>query len=41
MLAANYADKIGLTTGNTLLIILGILTISIIASLVFPKKETA
>ncbi len=41
MLAANYADKIGLTTGNSLLIILGILTISIVASLIFPKKETA
>ena len=41
MLAANYADKIGLTTGNSLLIILGILTLSIVASLVFPKKETA
>jgi tellurite resistance protein TerC len=41
MLAANYADQIGLTTGNSLLIILGILTISIVASLVFPKKEAA
>jgi len=41
MLAANYADKIGLTTGNSLLIILGILTISIAASLIFPKKEAA
>jgi len=41
MLAANYADKIGLTTGNSLLIILGILTISIVASLIFPKKEAA
>jgi len=41
MLAANYADEIGLTTGNSLLIILGILTISIIASLIFPKKEAA
>lgn len=39
MLAANYVDQIGLTTGNSLLIILGILAISIIASLVFPKKE--
>jgi tellurite resistance protein TerC len=38
MLAANYVDQIGLTTGNSLLIILGILSISIIASLVFPKK---
>jgi len=41
MLAANYAEKIGLTTGNSLLIILGILTISIVASLIFPKKEAA
>jgi len=41
MLAAHYADKIGLTTGNSLLIILGILTISIVASLIFPKKEAA
>lgn len=41
MLAANYVDQIGLTTGNSLLIILGILTVSIVASLVFPKKETA
>ncbi len=41
MLAAGYADKIGLTTGNSLLIILGILTISIVASLLFPKKEAA
>jgi tellurite resistance protein TerC len=41
MLAANYADKIGLTTGNSLLIILAILTISIVASLIFPKKQTA
>ena len=41
MLAANYADEIGLTTGNSLLIILGILTISIVASLIFPKKEAA
>lgn len=38
MLAANYADQIGLTTGNSLLIILGILMVSIIASLAFPKK---
>ena len=41
MLAANYVDRIGLTTGNSLLIILGILAVSIIASLIFPKKETA
>ncbi len=41
MLAANYADRIGLTTGNALLVILGILIVSIAASLIFPKKETA
>src|ERR1700753_3825939 len=39
MLAAKYVDVIGLTTGNSLLIILGILAVSIIASLIFPKKE--
>jgi tellurite resistance protein TerC len=41
MLAANYVDRIGLTTGNSLLIILGILVVSIVASLVFPKKQAA
>jgi tellurite resistance protein TerC len=41
MLAAHYAEVIGLTTGRSLLIILGILVISILASLVFPKKEAA
>ena len=39
MLGANYAEEIGLTTGVSLLIILGILVISIGASLIFPKKE--
>jgi tellurite resistance protein TerC len=39
MLAAEYAEKIGLTTGISLLIILGILVVSIGASLIFPKKE--
>ncbi len=41
MLAANYVDQIGLTTGNSLLIILGILVVSIVASLMFPKKEVS
>jgi tellurite resistance protein TerC len=41
MLAGEYVDRIGLTTGNSLLIILGILVVSIVASLVFPKKEVA
>ncbi|MDB4921858.1 TerC family protein [Mucilaginibacter sp.] len=39
MLAANYVDRIGLTTGNSPLIILAILVISVVASLVFPKKK--
>ncbi|TWI94586.1 tellurite resistance protein TerC [Mucilaginibacter frigoritolerans] len=39
MLAANYVDKIGLDTTNSLLVILAILVISVIASLLFPKKE--
>jgi tellurite resistance protein TerC len=39
MLGANYADRIGLTTGNSLLIILAILVVSIGASLIFPKAE--
>jgi tellurite resistance protein TerC len=39
MLAANYAGRIGITTGNSLLIILAILVISIVASLIFPKKK--
>jgi len=41
MLAANYVDLIGLTTGRSLLVILGILVISVVASLIFPKKEAA
>ncbi|MFB9844156.1 TerC family protein [Mucilaginibacter ginsenosidivorans] len=39
MLAGDYAEKIGLTTGMALLIILGILVVSIGASLIFPKKK--
>ncbi|HEY0244456.1 MAG TPA: TerC family protein, partial [Mucilaginibacter sp.] len=39
MLAANYVDKIGLTTMNSLLIILGILVVSVVASLIFPKRD--
>ena len=39
MLAGDYAEEIGLTTGISLLIILGILAVSIAASLVFPKKQ--
>jgi tellurite resistance protein TerC len=39
MLAADYVDRIGLTTGNSLLIIFAILGLSIGASLVFPRKD--
>jgi len=41
MLAANYVEEIGLTTGNSLIIILLILVVSVVASLIFPKKEVA
>jgi tellurite resistance protein TerC len=39
MLAGSYAEQIGITTMHSLFIILGILVISIAASLIFPKKE--
>lgn len=39
MLAGEYAEHIGLTTFRSLLVILSILVISIVASLIFPKKE--
>ena len=39
MLAGEYADKIGLSTFNSLMVILAILVISIVASLVFPKAS--
>jgi tellurite resistance protein TerC len=41
MLAGEYAEMIGLTTINSLFVILGILVVSVVASLVFPKKEAA
>ncbi|SDT63062.1 tellurite resistance protein TerC [Mucilaginibacter mallensis] len=41
MLVGEYGEKIGLTTFTSLLIILLILATSIVASLVFPKKEVA
>lgn len=41
MLAANYAAQIGLTTGISLIIILGILAVSVIASLLFPEEKVA
>ncbi|MFD2863408.1 TerC family protein [Mucilaginibacter antarcticus] len=39
MLLSHYAEAIGLTTGRSLLIIVGILAISVVASLVFPKGK--
>jgi len=39
MLAANYVEQIGLTTGRSLLVILLILGVCIGASLIFPKKQ--
>lgn len=39
MLTSHYAEQIGLTTANSLIIILSILATSIVASLVFPKKK--
>lgn len=39
MLASDYADRIGLTTLNSLLIILAILVVSVVASLIFPEKK--
>jgi tellurite resistance protein TerC len=39
MLVSHYADKIGLTTGRSLLIIVAILAISVVASLIFPQKK--
>ena len=41
MLAHDYLKEIGFTTAHSLYIIIGILAISVIASLVFPKKEVA
>ncbi len=40
MLAAQYMDMLGLDTTGSLYFIVGILTISIITSLIFPKKIT-
>jgi tellurite resistance protein TerC len=39
MLAGDYAEKIGLTTSTSLIVILAILLISVLASLLFPKKD--
>jgi tellurite resistance protein TerC len=41
MLAGDHAAKFGLTTFKSLIVILAILAISIAASLLFPKKQTA
>lgn len=41
MLAEKYTAMIGLTTGRSLIIILLILLISVVASLIFPKKKHA
>jgi len=41
MLAGDHAARIGLTTGVSLLVILGILVISMVASLLLPKKPSA
>lgn len=40
MLAGKYVEHIGLTTFRSLLVIVGILTVSVAASLLFPKAET-
>jgi tellurite resistance protein TerC len=40
MLAGNYAESFGLTTFNSLLVILAILVISIVASLIFPPQKS-
>ncbi|GAB3920852.1 TerC/Alx family metal homeostasis membrane protein [Mucilaginibacter myungsuensis] len=39
MLVGEYAEHIGLTTMRSLIIILAILVVSVVASLVFPKKK--
>jgi tellurite resistance protein TerC len=39
MLAGHYAEDMGLSTVKSLMIIIAILAISVIASLMFPKKE--
>jgi tellurite resistance protein TerC len=39
MLASHYAETIGLTTTRSLFIIILILVISVVASLIFPKKQ--
>ena len=39
MLAGDYAERIGLTTSISLFIILGILAISVVSSLIFPKSS--
>jgi tellurite resistance protein TerC len=41
MLGSHYAEAIGLTTVKSLVIIILILVVSVVASLLFPKKENA
>ncbi len=40
MLLGDYAERVGLSTFNSLIVILSILVISVVASLVFPKPPT-
>jgi tellurite resistance protein TerC len=40
MLAGEYAEHVGITTTTSLFIILGILAVSVVASLVFPKNPS-
>jgi tellurite resistance protein TerC len=39
MLVHHWLDQIGFTTLHSLLVVLGIITVSIVGSLIFPKKE--
>ncbi|WP_443944515.1 TerC family protein [Pedobacter sp. AW1-32] len=41
MLAHVYLEKLGFTTEHSLIVIVAILLISVVASLVFPKKKTS
>ena len=41
MLTGEYAQHLGLTTVNSLLVILLILMVSVVASLIFPQKKQA
>jgi tellurite resistance protein TerC len=41
MLAGHYMEQWGFTTSHSLIVIVGILVVSVVASLVFPKKKKA